>query len=458
MKRNRNWKDRFSLKRMTLILLSLIPSAAIVLFRPLSMNVSQSVVSGILLLTIIWWVTKLVDRTAASVTLLVVFCLFGSTPVSGVFTFPLSETFVLIVLSFLFSEGVKNSGLLDKLLLPVLTRWATSAGRTLISMLIVNLVMIFIIPQPFSRIILVAMVYSRFFHRIGADEDMRRSMLFCLHMSSILVNMVFLRGDLILNSALLTISGVEFSEVDWIRYMAAPSLVWAVISAGVFKLIFRKAFAHFPSFTPESASPWTKKQKRDLITLAIILLLWATESFHGISGMIIVCVGTAAMIPMGLLRLKDLRCLDLKLLIFLTAAFSIGSVMKTSGTAQVIFSRFTTLFPEKFSVGYLLLILLVCTVMHMILGSSITTMSVIIPSLLIICEETVPTEILLFSIYIIASAHCVLPFHNVVTMIGEGKGYFRSKEMFRYGLIMTIPTFLMVILAFYGWWSLIGAG
>ena len=106
---------------------------------------------------------------------------------------------------------------------------------------------------------------------------------------------------------------------------------------------------------------------------------------------------------------------------------------------------------------YLFIILVVSMAMHMLLGSSITTMSVVVPSLLIIADGVAPTPVLLFSIYIMASAHCVLPFHNVITMIGEGRGCFRSRDMLRCGLSATAPILLAVLFLFYGWWRLMGA-
>lgn len=434
--------------------LSLLPSAAVLILRPLGMSLPQAAVMAALLLAVLWWVSKLVDRTVTSLVLLAVFCLSGTAPLTAVFTFPLSETFLLIVLSFLFSEGIKNSGLPDKLLVPLLDRWATSFDRVLCSMLLVHLVMIFVIPQPFSRIILEAAIYDRFFRRIELPDLPRRILMLCLHMSAIFLNMAFLRGDLILNHALLSISGVSMTEGEWLRAMAVPSLLLTAVATAAFRLVFRRELRDFPPVRPQGSSRWEPTERRDLAVLAAILLLWATEGLHGISGTLILCAGTAAMFPLGLLKLPDLKCIDVKLLVFLTAAFSIGGVLKASGAAELLFSQFAGLFPKTFSAGYLLVLLLVTMLMHIVLGSSITTMSVVLPSLLVIAAGVVPLPILLFSVYIMASGHCLLPLHNVILMIGEGSGRFQGKELLRYGLAMTLPILLLVLTVYYGWWSL----
>jgi len=46
-----------------------------------------------------------------------------------VLTFPRSENFLMIVLAFLFSQGIANSGLAERLLQPLLLRFAKTLGR-----------------------------------------------------------------------------------------------------------------------------------------------------------------------------------------------------------------------------------------------------------------------------------------------------------------------------------------
>ena len=98
--------------------LSLLPLPALLLFRPLAFTPRQCLILGILLVVIIWWVTGWVERTAASLVLLAAFFLFSTAPAATILTFPRSENFLIIVLSFLFSQGISNSGLTRRLFQP----------------------------------------------------------------------------------------------------------------------------------------------------------------------------------------------------------------------------------------------------------------------------------------------------------------------------------------------------
>jgi hypothetical protein len=85
---------------------TLIAPLLIILIRPIGLNLNQSIVLATLILTITWWSTGVVDKLYASIFMLVMFSIFGQTPILRIFAFPLSETFVLIVLSYIFSQGI----------------------------------------------------------------------------------------------------------------------------------------------------------------------------------------------------------------------------------------------------------------------------------------------------------------------------------------------------------------
>jgi len=446
-------------KKILSIACSAVPSILILLVRPLGLTLPQAIILSAMSLIIIWWVTGLVDRTISAIILLAVFCLSGQAPLVKVFSFPLSENFWLIVFSFLFSQGIANSGLADKLLLPILSRRVNNVGRLLVSMLLLIFAMIFIIPQPFSRVIIISIIYSRYFDKLKLDAELKAILMFGIYAFSISMNMLFIRGDIILNNALLAIGGIDMSEAVWMKYMTVPSLVYTLLGTGLFYLVFRKQLHRFPTVViheDTKAAPLSKREKVTIVFLGLVILAWALEDVHGISGTIIVIVGTALMIPFGLLQVpKDLKSVNVKLLIFLTAAFSIGGVMKASGTAAVLFQPFTTLFESQFSLRYAVLVLLSAMTLHMILGSNVTTLSVVVPALFTVAAIA-QIEVLIFLIYIAVCAHYLLPFHSVIMLLGEGNGYYSGKQIIRYGLPATVLIILSALTLYLGWWKLLG--
>lgn len=56
-------------------------------------------------------------------------------------------------------------------------------------------------------------------------------------------------------------------------------------------------------------------------------------------------VATGILFGLGMLHKEDLRTIDVTTLIFLTAAFSIGGVMKSCGAADKVFGVLQGIFP-----------------------------------------------------------------------------------------------------------------
>ena len=305
---------------------SVCPGLLLLALRPLGMTWQQSAVTACLLLVLIWWVTGLVERTAASCVLLACFFLLSGAPAKTILTFPLSENFVMIAVSFLFSQGIMNSGLAERLLEPLLFRHARTPVRLLVAMILCSGVVMCFIPQSISRIIIVASIFSHFFDELGLDRELKAVLMFGLFFTSIFLGLLMIRGDLVLNYGLMTVSGIALTEGEWVRLITVPTAVFLLLAVGLYALLYRRTLAeyHPASLQAGERVPMTGREKGTLVFLLLVVAAWGTEPFHHISGTVVVCAGTALMFPLGLLRLPDLKSVNLKLLVFLTAAFSIG--------------------------------------------------------------------------------------------------------------------------------------
>lgn len=442
------------------LFLSLIVPILVIIFRPFGIDFNQSIILGSLIFTIISWVSGVLSKNITSIFLLTIFILFGNTELKKIFSFPLSPNFLLIIFSFLFSQGIANSKLAEKLFQPLLIKYTDNVVKLVVSMVVFSTILIFIIPQNFSRVIILSFMYYEYFTKIGLDNKAKEVLLFGVYTFSLYAHLFFKRADLILNYSILSVGNVTLTESGWIKYMTVPSIFMTALGLGIFLFVFRK---ELKSYNPGnmkidlSNTTLSRDDKINLWIIIIIVLLWASEEFHGISGNIIVILGTLFMYLRKNLNKEDLKSVNIELLIFLTAAFSIGSVMKGSGIADVVFKSFTKFFPSTFSIKYALIIMITTMSLHMVLGSNITTMSVVIPSLVAISSGVVSNPILVFIVHMSYAVHYIVPFHNVLIAVGEGNNYYKSDVVIRYGLIMTLITFIGVILFYIPWWKFIGA-
>ena len=443
--------------RITLAL-SFLGPLLILLTGPLGLSLTQRSVLAVLLLVITWWSTGAVRKIPASLFLLLAFLLLGAAPPRMVLTFPLSENFALILFTYVFSQGIANSRIMDKLITPRLMKHIKTPIQALLAMVAVFYLSMYVIPQPLGRLILVAALFKRFLEATDVPRETEQVLMFGLFLLYGAVNMGTRNADIILNNAVVSFAGLQFSDWDWIRYMLVPSLGYLALILGFFILLFRKQLLgiRLQPAAPQAKSRLEPRERLALIIALSTVLLWLSQPWHQVSAVWVTLVANLAFVALGFITLKDIRAIDVSTLVFLTAAFSIGGVLKHSGTAQVLFSRIHGLLPQEANTAYLLAIVLIAMLMHLILGSNTTTLSVVIPSLVLLSAGAIPPEITMLLSVVGVCFHGILPFHSVALMIGTGNDYFPARLVPRFGLPATLLVFAGALLFFLPWWRLMG--
>lgn len=94
-------------------------------------------------------------------------------------------------------------------------------------------------------------------------------------------------------------------------------------------------------------------EKKTLVIMACIILLWLTEPVHSLDAAKVAAIGAAAMFLQRIIGLKDLKTINLSLMLFLTAAFSIGRVLLFSGVAEKIKAQLLLVLPAADSIWFL---------------------------------------------------------------------------------------------------------
>lgn len=452
-------RGRHAAKKLLFIGLSAILPMVIFFARPFGMTIQQSAVTALLILVIIWWCTGIVNKTIASFVLILGFLLFSGAPAKNVFSFPLSGTFPLIALTYLFSRGVANSGLAEKYLEPLLVRAGDTPFKAILLGGLMLAVTIYAIPQPLARLIIISDIVKGYLDKTNTEENVRSVVLFGVFLLYIFVNMLTMNADIILNTASVTVAGLSMKDWEWIRCMAIPSLVYTAVVVALFAFMFRKELRGKGLTLKEARrEEKTKMSGRDKLMLAIVLvtmLLWLTESFHGFPNWVITLCSIILMFAVGILKLPDLKAIDVPMLVFLTAAMSIGGVMSANGTADLIFSRLHSMIGG--STTYMVLAIMLITIcMHMFLGSNTTTVSVVIPGIVYMCQGVLPSAVVMFIVYITSATQWLFPFHSVGLMMGASKNYFSSRHILTIGIPLSFLVFAAIFCLYLPWWKLMG--
>ncbi len=439
------------------ILLNSVVPLIILLASPFGMTFNQSIILASLLFVLTTWVNGAMPRYLSSILLLTSFLLFSGAPAKKLLYFALSDSFYIIIFSFLLSEGIVKSGLIDKILKPYIGRFARTPIKLLLIVPILAFIMIYLIPQPFSRLLIHAMIIREYLEGIDSKPKLKELLLFLVFLISLIVDSLVLKGDLIINIGFINSSGLHFTDWVWSKYLTIPGLGMLLLTLITIVILHGKTLAEY--IPPPKQKPTLNLSSEEKINFAIIgvtVLLWATENTHPIPGLAIIVMGTIFMFIRGVLSFKDLKIIEWPLMIFLIATFSIGAAMTGSGVAEILFGRLSTLFPQEFSVGMIMAIILGSMAVHMVLGSVVTSMSVAIPGMIIATSGALNEVALSLIIFVSIFPHFILPFHNVQLVVGEGYGFFNSKTVTQFGILMTVITIISIFLFYIPWWKLIG--
>lgn len=161
-------------------------------------------------------------------------------------------------------------------------------------MVLFLLILIFIIPKPFSRIIILSLIYSQYFNTIEIKSDLKSILLFGIFVFSFLINILLVRGDIILTLGMMVISGVA-----------------------LFYIAFRKDLRKYSQNSNiPSKEILTKTDWKNVSIIIFTTFMWSKESIHNISSTIIVILGCILFFFTNTLQKKVMKSLNISLMFF----------------------------------------------------------------------------------------------------------------------------------------------
>lgn len=442
-------------------------SILITVFNPLDMEMSQKILVSALITAAALWVTEAVHKTAACIFLLAIFSVFGKTKLPALFSFAWSDTAFLIITTTLLSVGIMKTGIVHKYAKKIFTANSSKIFKLLFLPYILGTVLVFLIPQAFARVIIIGAVLNDLLKAENdSEKKAKRAIIFNGFIAVTMTYMLFNSGDIVLNQAAVNFAAASNPGVKealnfsgWFNLMALPSIITAALSLLVVYMLFYKDLKHFnfsmiSNFSAHETGNSKTKEAVCLTVMAGIIVLWATQSLHHLPYWIPACIGAVIMFAFKILELPDLKSVNLHFLLFLVTVFSIGKVFGQSGVTAIIFENLKPLIPHVNSSVYLLIIAAVTMIMHICIGSSVATMSVVLPIILPLTENLgYKPEIITLITYIVVNIHFLLPFHHATVMIGTAKEYYTDKHMLKFGIAMTVITFILLRAVYIPWWK-----
>lgn len=422
---------------------------------------------GLTLMTVVFWAFQIVQSGYASGLYLALLVIFKVAEPDVVFSPWLGSTIYLVIGAYLIASAVKSSGLGERIAYAFIIKFVNSYRSIIISIFFLTFILSVLIPHPWPRAFLIMSVMSVVIKNAKIPKEDAYKIGLAVFASAVPVSMIFLTGDSVINTLAVQATGESISWLKWFVYMGPPNIISSIITCALILVLFKPTaeVTVNKNEMKEKLSilgPVSVKEKRTIVWLSISVVLWMTDSIHGVNiGWITLLIAMLMSFPVigEILTPKQWGEVPVYVLLFLTAAMTIGRVGGVTGMNAWIAE---TILPSSIPSNPFVLafiISLISMVIHMALGSVIAVIGIAIPALLIFTEPMgISTIVTTLLVYTSIGIHYILPFHHLDVLVGLGEenGMYTQKEVMRLGIYLTMVVFIITVLVEVPYWKMIG--
>ncbi len=443
----------------------------------------------IMAVSLFWWAIGAWPPAFTAVVAIVALIISGAAPPGVVFRIWQTPIVWLVISAFLLSRALENSGLSARLARAIASYAGSDYRLLILAAYGAGLILSVVVHQPWPRALLTVTAFRAVAGR-WQGKAVGRSVGLAVFAATTAGSTAFLTGDVLLNSTAVSLSGLEVSWWVWAKHMAVPATIATLAMAALHLLLFptrEKAGGRPRRCSGDIGGSPDRIEEADIVTprvvtgeksrgpllsglegravliLGGVFLLWATDSLHGIHPAW-VALGAAAILSLpgigGLLSPRDfVTASNLPTLVFMTGATALAAASQhtllAGWIAEAVLPESLVTMPAG---AVLLTVTLVTMGVHMVVGSALATLGVLLPALIELSVATgVPVLAITLAAYTAVTIHFLLPFHQISILVGVGDaGGYSNRDVLRLGLGMTVLVPLIVYLVEIPWWQLTG--
>lgn len=421
-------------------------------------------VLALVLFSVIWWATKPVMPAFTSCVMMLGFMIFDLASMPTITKLTSSSTFFIYFSIFVIADVVEQSGLARRVALMYAGRFISGFKSMIISAFILTFLLGFLIPSPWPRAFLLLAIFREICDASGMDEKSTGIIGLAIFACSCPLSMATYTGDASLSVVVAAMTGQTVGYMDWTLKMILPGILAALLTFGLIMILFKptRKFEIDQKLVKtrlEELGAWTRNEKVTLFWVLFATVLWMTESIHGLN---VGIVGIMAVVGMslpyvgGVCTGANWKAVDFGTMIFVMGAMAIGGAAAETGMstylAQVVFP--SSMPNNIYAIA--LIIGVITILMHMVLGSSVSTASVVVTMLMAyFANSSIDPLILVLFCYTAVYMHYIFPFQHLNILFGMGRGGYTEKDVTRLGIPLTVCVF--IVLLFEAWfWQICG--
>lgn len=444
--------------------------AVTIWFAPLGLEPPPQHALAIVAFMVVYWVAEPIDHGITGLAGCFLFWALDIVRFEVAFSGFADSTPWFLYGAMLIGEAASRSGLARRIGFLVIRVIGTSYSRLLLSAILLALILNFLVPSGTAQIailgpILVGIVAA---FDVGRLSNIGRGLFVTLTCACGLFNKMILAGA----ASIFTRGMVERltgTAIFWTPFFLAflPATLITIVALWLIPLWLyppeKKEFQGGREYVQEALNrmgPWTAIEIKTLLWLLLAIGLWSTDLIHHIDPAIVaLAVGLSLTLPkVGVLTTKDIRQVNLLLIVFTAAALGMGAVLiqtKALGVLTDVMMSWMTPLLGNPSVSAIVLYWTGFSY-HFFLASEVSMLSTSLPVIIYYAQTHGFNPQAFAMMWNFAAGGKIFAYQSAVLMMGYSFGYFESKDLIKVGFALAVVEGVILALLVPLYWPLIG--
>lgn len=450
---------------------------------PIQMTLQGKASLSVFGMVFVLWVTQAVSTYAAALLAIVLLVFTGGWTQKDTLAVFGQDVIWLMLSAFIITSGMEKSGFAKRMALFIVSRFGTTAKKALISLGVVNLLLAFVVPSTTARAAMLLpiclMVLNVYQAVPGKSNFGKQLMIQEIHFNNISTSGILTATapQILAVGYILSMANVNVTWGEWFIASMPIAILTLIASIIIGNILFKSEVKAPPSGAGDSGAQSLKDQLKEmgpisrneikaLCIFALTVFLWATDGHHiqlfgfQISLVMVALLASALFfLPyVGILNWKETK-IPWDLMVFSAGAYAVGLSLDASGAASfllnTVFDKFNLESANPFTLY--MIVMFVASFSHLVFTSKNVRVVILLPAIIILAGNLGVNPLLLAlpACFTICDS-ITLPPHCKPNLIFYSTGYFSVKDQFIYGMLVLLAKWLILGVAYFTWFRIVG--
>lgn len=461
--------------KVIIIAIAVITLVMLYLFLPVDFSHEARLMTAIVSFGVLLWAFEPIPLGLTSLVILVLMLIFSPTEMDVVFSGFASPATHLVVGGMLIAGAVNDTNIVKRITYIIFKKWGGTIQGLLAGVILIQQFQALFIPSTAVRTTLMLPISYEIIEILKAkrDSNLRKLIMLAIAFGG------NISGTAILTAAVGNILTVELLNrygiinITYFQWFLYTFPLWLLLIPSIWFLLLKM----FPLQADEgdfsrvktkmesklaTLGKVTFKEKKCIIYLIIIVVLWVTESVHGLHPSIPALLGAVLMtLPgVGIAKWEKVIKINFDTILLLSVTLSIGYGLIDTGAVEIIGDYLSFSWVLKIMQHPILsitLIIILTQLLHKLVSNVSAAVVTIVPmTISVAISADIDPVVVAFTAGLTSLYGFLMAVETMPNLLVHASGLIKQKDFLLPGIYATIISIVLTILVATTWWRFLG--